>query len=68
MNIFTWIADITWLANISWITPMVWIAGFVAGYGLRSYVYHRRRLRAQRSLFEVPRSARHTLTLAAPNG
>ena len=36
----------------------VGIAGFVAGYGLRSYLSNQRRKRARRARFEIPGSGR----------
>jgi hypothetical protein len=36
----------------------VGIAGFVAGYGMRSYLSFQRRRRAQRSRFDVPATSR----------
>ena len=53
------ITEVAPMSTITWLTA-IWIAGFVSGYGLRSYVSYRRRTRARRSRYERP-SARRTL-------
>ena len=46
------------MSTITWIIPAIWIAGFVSGYVLRSYLSHRRHMRARRARYEVPTGQR----------
>ena len=46
------------MSTITWVIPAIWIAGFVSGYVLRSYLSHRRHMRARRARYEVPTGQR----------
>lgn len=41
------------MSTMSWIIPAIGIAGFVSGYLLRSYVSHRRHVRARRARYRL---------------
>jgi hypothetical protein len=53
MTIFNFMSFIVGIVVLA-----VGIAGFIAGYGLRSYLSNQRRRRARRARFDIPGSGR----------